>query len=108
VSATNWPNVNFYNIQPTFQVVTQNYGQAFYESLDQDGFLSSNGLIVSNSATGTVTITGLTTAGFTPGGQPLVPTAGMLAVSNGTTWNPLSDGLQHLLVYLNGAWQKIA
>jgi len=108
ISATGYPNINKYNIQPTYQIVTQNNGQIYSETLDQDGFLSQNGLIQINSATGTVVITGLTTATYNPGGQPLVPAAGMLAVSNGTTWNPLSDGLQHLLVYLNGAWQKIA
>jgi len=108
ITATNLPIINRYSINSAFQIVTQNYGQIYSDVLDQDGFCTTNGLIQTNAATGTVVISGLVTAGLTPGGQPLVPAAGMLAVSNGTTWNPLSDGLQHLLVYLNGAWQKIA
>jgi len=108
ITATNLPIINRYSINSAFQIVTQNYGQIYSDVLDQDGFCTTNGLIQTNAATGTVVISGLVTAGLTPGRQPLVPAAGMLAVSNGTTWNPLSDGLQHLLVYLNGAWQKIA
>jgi hypothetical protein len=39
---------------------------------------------------------------------PTNPQAGMMAVSNGTGWDPLSDGLEHLMVYLNGSWTQAA
>jgi len=108
VSATGYPNVNYYNVNPAFQSVSQNSGVVYYAAMDQDGNFNQNGLITTNVSTGVATITGLNTASFTPGREPATPTAGMMAVSNGTTWNPAGDGLQHLLVYLNGAWQKIA
>lgn len=44
---------------------------------------------------------------LTPGSQPAVPLPGMMAVADGTTWNP-DNGLQCLMVYLNGAWVKVA
>ena len=108
ISATAYPNVNFYNVQPAFQAISQNSGVVYYAAMDQDGNFNQNGLITTNVTTGVATITGLNTAGFTPGGQPATATSGMMAVSNGTTWNPAGDGLQHLLVYLNGSWQKLA
>lgn len=33
--------------------------------------------------------------------------AGMLAVCDGTGWDGGSDGLQHLMIYINGAWSKV-
>jgi hypothetical protein len=33
--------------------------------------------------------------------------AGMLAVCDGSTWDGGSDGLQHLMIYINGSWQKV-
>lgn len=47
------------------------------------------------------------TAALPPGAQPTTPTSGMMAVANGTSWNPGNDGLQHLMIYLNGAWVQI-
>ena len=35
--------------------------------------------------------------------QP-VGVAGMMAVCDGTTWNGGGDGLQHLMIYINGVW----
>lgn len=55
--------------------------------------------VISTLATATQTLT--------PGAQPGSPVPGMLAVANGTTWNPNNDGLQHLMVYINGAWSKV-
>lgn len=45
---------------------------------------------------------------LTPTTEPMNPTAGMIAASNGTTWDPALDGLEHLNVYLNGAWTQLA
>jgi len=39
---------------------------------------------------------------------PPSPTAGMLAVSDGIGWDPATDGVEHLNVYLNGIWVQIA
>jgi hypothetical protein len=33
--------------------------------------------------------------------------AGMMAICDGTNWDGGSDGLQHLMMYLNGAWHKV-
>jgi hypothetical protein len=41
------------------------------------------------------------------GSAPVSPTAGQMAVANGTGWNPNNDGLQHLMIYLNGVWTKV-
>jgi hypothetical protein len=41
------------------------------------------------------------------GAQPASPTAGQMAVANGTSWNPASDGLQHLMIYINSTWTKV-
>ena len=39
---------------------------------------------------------------------PSTPIAGMIAISSGLGWNPLSDGQQHMMVYLNGGWVSAA
>jgi hypothetical protein len=41
------------------------------------------------------------------GSAPSSPTAGQMAVCNGTSWNPASDGLQHLMIYINSTWTKV-
>jgi hypothetical protein len=41
------------------------------------------------------------------GSAPSSPTAGQMAVANGTSWNPASDGLQHLMIYINSTWTKV-
>ena len=50
---------------------------------------------------GTLTLAPLNAA---PAGRP-----GMLAMCNGAGWNPgpSPDGLQHLMAYINGGWQKV-
>lgn len=42
-----------------------------------------------------------------PQSLPTEPTNGMLAICDGTTWNPEADGLQHLMVYMNNTWTTI-
>lgn len=42
------------------------------------------------------------------GGAPSAPQSGMIAFSNGSSWDPATDGLEHLNVYLNGIWVQIA
>jgi len=32
---------------------------------------------------------------------------GWLAVCDGINWNPGNDGLQHLMIHLNGSWVKV-
>ena len=60
-----------------------------------------------NVGTGAISTLDTATKTLTPGAIPASPAAGMLAVCNGTTWNPSSDGLQHLMVYINSAWVKV-
>lgn len=54
-----------------------------------------------------VTTLATTTAVILPGSQPTNGTAGMIAVADGTSWNPGGDGLQHFMVFINGNWVKI-
>jgi len=44
----------------------------------------------------------------TQSAAPASPVAGMVASSDGVGWDPASDGLEHLNVYLNNAWVQIA
>ena len=39
---------------------------------------------------------------------PSTPTSGMMAVANGTGWNPTGTGKETLVIYLGGAWVQIA
>lgn len=55
--------------------------------------------------------TGFVTGGWTTiippvGGTPNADDTyvGMLAIADGTSWNPLGDGSQALMVFINGAW----
>lgn len=61
--------------------------------------VNSSGVIATTNIAATMTLS--------PGAQPATPIDGMLAVSNGTTWNPQTDGIKHLMIYLNGAWTKV-
>lgn len=38
---------------------------------------------------------------------PSSPADGMIAIADGSGWNPLSNGLQSMVVYLNGGWREI-
>jgi hypothetical protein len=39
---------------------------------------------------------------------PASPANGMIAIADGTTWNPLSTGKQTMVAYLGGTWRQIA
>lgn len=65
-----------------------------------------NNLTVTNSLTAQQASSTIYT--LTPTTEPMNPTVGMIAASNGTTWDPALDGLEHLNVYLNGAWAQLA
>lgn len=39
--------------------------------------------------------------------EPASPVAGMLALANGSGWNPAGSGKATLVIYLGGAWQTI-
>jgi hypothetical protein len=39
--------------------------------------------------------------------EPSYPTAGMMAVSDGTDWNPFDTGVENLVIYLNNSWVKL-
>lgn len=40
--------------------------------------------------------------------EPASPANGMIAIADGTSWNPLSNGKQSMVVRLGGAWIEIA
>jgi hypothetical protein len=42
-----------------------------------------------------------------PGSEPISPVDGTLAVADGIAWDPLSDGLTHLMIYLGGVWNIV-
>ena len=39
--------------------------------------------------------------------EPPRPYAGMMAVADGTNWDPSSTGIQTLVIYLNSSWVKL-
>ena len=39
---------------------------------------------------------------------PATPKSGMMAVADGTNWNPTGTGTETMVVYLGGAWRTIA
>jgi hypothetical protein len=39
--------------------------------------------------------------------QPSTTNPGTMAVCDGTGWNGGGDGLQHLMIYINGSWTKV-
>ena len=39
---------------------------------------------------------------------PTTPKSGMMAVADGTNWNPTSTGTETMVVYLGGAWRTVA
>lgn len=57
--------------------------------------------VTTASISSTLTLTLLNAA-------PASPVNGMIAASNGTGWNPASDGLHHINAYVNGAWVQMA
>jgi hypothetical protein len=98
-----------------------------YDAVDLDRVSYSNGDVVYDVTNQTIRVMdGATAGGFKIASQPWVttalatplltpqsiapssPNAGQLAVSDGIGWNPSSDGLQHLMIYLNGSWVQIA
>ena len=38
---------------------------------------------------------------------PPSPYAGLMAVANGTTWDPASTGVETLVIYLNNTWVRL-
>ena len=40
--------------------------------------------------------------------EPSSPVNGMVAVADGTSWDPISNAAQTMVVYLNGDWRQIA
>jgi len=39
---------------------------------------------------------------------PSSPVSGMLAVCDGSGWDPVADGNEHLMVYINAGWVQAA
>ena len=39
---------------------------------------------------------------------PSTPVDGMIAIADGATWNPLSNGVKSMVVYLDSGWREIA
>jgi len=64
---------------------------------------------VNAGGTGTVSggwLTIVPPIGGTPNNDDTYP--GMLAIADGTSWDPLGDGSQALMVFINGAWTAMA
>jgi hypothetical protein len=77
-------------------------------SMTQLGGVKVDGSSIVVSGAGVIATTNIAaTMTLQPGAQPSSPVNGMLAVSNGTSWNPQTDGVQHLQIFLNGAWVKV-
>lgn len=66
--------------------------------------LSSSGSVVIESVVFSSSTMQLPVLSTIPGS----PTAGMMAVCDGVSWNGGGDGLQHLMVYINTSWSVAA
>jgi len=65
------------------------------------GAIQANGLPSGTTFTDTLTLPVLTA-------EPSSPVNGMVAVADGTSWDPMSNAAQTMVVYLAGAWRQIA
>ena len=65
------------------------------------GAIQANGLPTGTTFTDTLTLPVLTA-------EPSSPVNGMVAVADGTSWDPMSNAAQTMVVYLAGSWRQIA
>ena len=56
---------------------------------------------------GKLTLPGLLTLPVTNSIPQSTPPSGTVAVSDGAGWDPESDGIEHLMIYINGGWNKV-
>lgn len=72
---------------------------------------TNQSLAIAANGTGSVGLDGTLFKASTMTMPPLalepVGVAGKIAVCDGTTWNGGLDGLQHLMIYINGAWTVV-
>lgn len=104
-------------IEVRFIAPVPNSGAVFPGTATQLGYYATSAPEISqtganltwNGANSLAVVGGITalTQTLTPGSEPANPVNGMLAVADGTTWNPGADNLQHLMIRLNGAWSQI-
>lgn len=77
----------------------------FSNDLDYAGIvgttIQANGLPTGTTFTDTLTLPVLTA-------EPSSPVDGMVAVADGSSWDPMSNAAQTMVVYLAGAWRQIA
>ena len=77
----------------------------FSNDLDYAGIvgntIQANGLPSGTTFTDTLTLPILTA-------EPSSPVNGMVAVADGTSWDPMSNAAQTMVVYLAGEWRQIA
>jgi hypothetical protein len=74
-----------------------------YLTFDSKGWLAIN----QQSAQATLDINGFAKLAILTA-APASPTAGMIAIADGTTWNPVSNGKQSVVAYLGSAWVLLA
>lgn len=74
-----------------------------YLTFDSKGWLGVN----QQDAQATVDINGFMKLAILTA-APTSPANGMVAIADGTTWNPLSNGKQSMVVYLGGGWRELA
>lgn len=65
------------------------------------GAIQANGLPTGTTFTDTLTLPVLTA-------EPSSPVNGMVAVADGTSWDPMLNAAQTMVVYLAGSWRQIA
>jgi hypothetical protein len=72
---------------------------------------TNQNLAITANGTGSVGIDGTlfkaSTTTMTPLSSEPSGAAGKMAVCDGTTWNGGGDGLQHLMIYINGVWTVV-
>lgn len=74
-----------------------------YLTFDSKGWLAVN----QENASATLDINGFAKLAILTA-APASPANGMVAIADGTSWNPLANGKQSMVVYLGGGWRQIA
>jgi hypothetical protein len=74
-----------------------------YLTFDSRGWLAVN----QENAAATLDINGFAKLAILTA-EPPSPSNGMVAIADGDSWDPLTNGKQSMVVYLGGAWVQIA
>lgn len=100
--ATNWDTAYSWGDHSTVGYLQD--GGSFQGDVKGSVFADDSSVMVNavdfTMTTDLITLTPLNTA-------PTAPTSGMVAVADGSGWNPTGTGVETMVAYLNGAWRQV-